>query len=135
MLIKELALITFISVYLFFCAAICLFVDLFIGLIAFSKIALDPTLTTAGLSIQELLLLITKLIFFGFLFWKTAMGLLNKQNWARLISIFMSGYSFFGYILDLMFGNENSFFFFNLLLTGIFLYGMTLNRSVNDYFR
>ena len=127
--------ITFTSFYLFFCAAICLFIGLLGGLTLFIRFFLDPThLTTTGLSIQNLLLSIIKLIFFGFIFWKTAMGLLNKKKWARLITILMFGYSFFGYILELILGKEDSFLFFQLLLTGTILYGMTLNQSVNDYF-
>ena len=98
------AFITFISVYLFIIAAICLS----LGLVALMKMVLIPaSLTTARLSIQELLLAIIILIFFGFLFWKKAVGLLNKKKWARLVSIF----------------------------TVIALYGQTLNKSVNDYFK
>lgn len=125
------AFITFISVYLFMIATICLS----LGLVALMKMVLVPaSLTTARLSIQELLLAIIKLIFFGFLYWKIAMGLLNKKKWARLVSILMFVYSFFKYILDITFGNYNSFFFFYLLFTVIALYGLTLDKSVNDYF-
>ncbi|MEM7713147.1 MAG: hypothetical protein AAF349_06125 [Cyanobacteria bacterium P01_A01_bin.68] len=106
-----------------------------LGLVALMKMVLVPaSLTTARLSIQELLLAIIKLIFFSFLYWKIAMGLLNKKKWARLVSILMFVYSFFKYILDITFGNYNSFFFFYLLFTVIALYGLTLDKSVNDYF-
>ncbi len=123
---KKPFLVWLVSIYLFFVVAAGFILTLFpIFFYIYKK-------NYTELSTQDIYLGIAMNFALTSLYLITGIGVINKKKWGRLFSILLFIHEIYFEISDLL--ESDSVSYEKLVFLLIFLYAMTLNKSVKNYF-